>query len=327
MNHVQIPSGSGPTALLNPDWWEWNERVWGVRASEFEFRASESSDTHLRGAFFTGPNGKAVTPPLMPHIPLGLSGSAGSARRVDSLTREWITLADQFAQELVSKGISNAIVLPSGFLDGRPFAWAGLTLGISYTYVAPLPHALSMTGKSVRAYIRKAPTRGYSVGRSDDWAGIASCLRATEVVKGFRHRLSEHGMQLGERLLGSDSFRGYIVRNAEGRAVAGSIHIHVPGHQAVGLVSGGDRAAMRDGVSQLIDDFVMTDLHEAGATSYDMAGANTRGVAHAKASWGYPLSLQLKISQGGVMREIRSSLARHRSLRSLRYKLMDARGV
>lgn len=70
--------------------------------------------------------------------------------------------------------------------------------------------------------------------------------------------------------------------------------------------------------------YVMTNLHHAGATSFDFPVANIREVALAKGSWGYPLTPQLTVSQTSLVRRIRSSVASRRSLSPLRRHFLDA---
>lgn len=321
------PSGVSSTALLIPAWWEWNERVWGVEAREFKYSTPGGAGADLVGAMFLGRHARIATPPLMPHLPIGLVYGGNAKREASDRGGYWLPLADRLAEDLVLSGFANDVVLPAGFVDGRPFSWAGLRVGISYTFVASLPHDLAKASRAVRKNVRKSAERGYRVGRSDDWAGIFACLQETEGAKGFRHGLRERDLLLGAKLLGLDSFRGYAVHDAHGRVVSGGIRLHLPGHQAVDWVQGTTRSALTDGVNQLMYDFVMTDLYEAGAHSFDLAGANIRDVAAAKASWGYPLTPQLRIEQGGVAREMKRSLAGVRSVMAVRNASLDARSA
>ena len=152
------------------------------------------------------------------------------------------------------------------------------------------------------------------------------CLRETEVNKGFRHGLDVESLRLAERVMGPETFRGYVVRDSQGHVVSGGIRLHASGHQAVDWVQGASRPALADGVNQLMYDFVMTDLHESGATSFDLAGANIREVAAVKSSWGYPLAPQLRLEQGGVLREVRRAAATSPAVRRIRHRVGVVKG-
>lgn len=214
MSHVQVRSDPGATALHDPDWWEWNERVWGVRTHQFNFSVDGNSATHLTAAFFTGPSGKVKTPPLVCCVPVARVDNTTSHRRVESRAREWIALADQLSDELTSTGIVGGTVLPTGLFDGRPFrmAWASDQGLVHLSCLAPTQAVNGYS--SDRRRVRKATARGYLVDRS----GIRACLKSTEQAKGFRHRLREQDLDLGERLPGEESFR---IRRARSERSAG----------------------------------------------------------------------------------------------------------
>lgn len=297
------------SALLNPEWWAWNEQVWGVQAVELNLRGEPSAGGGLAGALFRNRRGKIVSPPLNPHLAIAYSWPDRRSRRLDTQARAWVSIGDQLAEVLTSAGLASQVVLPPGLMDARPFTWIGLRAELSYTYLVALPRDASLANRSVAKNVRKADAKGYGAERSDDWVAIWSCLAETEVSKGFSHRLSLDNIRLGARLMGPENFRGYVVRDSAGLVVSGGVRLHYRGHRAVDWVQGTIRTALADGVNQLMYDFVMLDLHEAGATGFDLAGANIREVAVAKSSWGYPLVPQLSLESTGVFREARRSMA------------------
>jgi len=202
-----------------------------------------------------------------------------------------------------------SLLLPPGITDGRPFAWAGMRVGVSYTYAIPLPMDPKAVSSSVRQKIRKAQSGKYSVSRSDDWAGILECLTATEGAKGFSHRIQARDLALGVDLMGEERFRGYLVRDHKGRPVSGGVRLHTPGHHAIDLVQGTQRAVLPDGANQLMYDFVLRDLTDEGATGFDLCGADIPAVAKAKSAWGMPLVPQLSIDGSSVSADIRRAAA------------------
>jgi hypothetical protein len=300
---------SAPSAMLNPHWWAWNEQVWGVQAEEFSLQEEGPAGGLLAGALFRDRRGRIVTPPLNPHLSIAYSLPDRRTRRLDSQSRAWVSMGDQFAKTLKEAGLANSLILPPGLLDARPFTWNGLRATLAFTYLADLPRDGATAHPSVGKNVRKASARGYSAERSGDWLAILSCLRATEASKGFSHRLSVADLRLGARLMGPDHFRGYSVRDSSGRIVSGGIRLHYPGHRALDWVQGTVRSALADGVNQLMYDFVMNDLHTAGAVGFDLAGANIREVALAKSSWGCPLVPQLSVESTGVLRDVKRWLA------------------
>ena len=302
---------TAPSALLHPQWWAWNEQVWGVEAVELSLQHERVAGAVLAGALFRDRRGRVVTPPMNPHLPIVYSPAGLRAKRLDTQSRAWVSIGDQLAEVLTAGRLANAVVLPPGLLDARPFTWNGLRAGLSYTYVVDLPRNASLANSSVAKNIRKSVSRGHRASRSDDWAAILSCLEETEISKGFSHRLSLDDLKRGARLMGPDHFRGYVVRDSSGRVVSGGIRLHHEGHRAVDWVQGTTRRVLADGVNQLMYDYVMRDLHEAGAMGFDLAGANIREVALAKSSWGYPLAPQVTLEAAGLLREARQSIARN----------------
>jgi hypothetical protein len=314
----------GPTAMLNPQWWAWNEDVWGVRALELDLNDGRPSGDSIRGALYQDRRGRIITPPLNPHLPIAFISSAAQTQRLDTRSRVWLELGGRLAEILSDRGLGADVILPPEATDARPFTWRGLRAQFSYTYLGTLPRDLSLANPSVAQKIRKASSRGYVAERSDDWVAILSCLTETEVSKGFSHRLTLSGLRLGARLMGPECFRGYVVRDTAGRVVSGGVRLHSPGHRALDWVQGTLRHALKDGVNQLMYDFVMRDLEVAGAAGFDFAGANIEPVAAAKSSWGYPLIPQIKLDSPGVGREVRNSLIR---MPTVRRAVLQARQV
>lgn len=315
--HPIIPK---PTALMNHHWWEWNERVWGVEAKEFDFREGDGSGSTLQGVLFQGSRGKVVAPPLNPHVSIAYLSGSRDPQGHHSHARTWTAAMDRLADAVASAGMHSAVVLPPGMTDARSFAWAGLRVEASYNFLISLPRDVSLAHRSVAKQIRKATSRGYFAERSDDWAAIVSCLKETEAAKGFRHRLSLGMVRLGADLMGPETFRGYVVRDSQRRPVSGGIRLHAPGHLAIDWVQGATRPALADGVNWLMYDFVMADLHQAGAVAFDLGGANIRQVAAAKANWGYPVVPQMRITEPGILHEVRDSIAKSAATRRVLFR-------
>lgn len=283
------------TSLLNPAWWRWNEVVWGIRIQSFEFRSGEGRDATLRGALFLNRFDQIWVPPLNPHVPFELvvSGMSPNHRQV---TEKWLKLSSEFVKLLKTHRLANYVSLPAGYFDARPFDWSGTETRTKYTYVIDFQKNIEAHSKSVGRKIGRAKSLGYHVTKSSDWRSIFSCLRFAEERKGFTHRLTLQALHLGAEILGTDCFRGYLALDGQGSSVGSAITIHSPGKLAIGLTRSVSTSALKDGVNQLMLDFCMADLKSAGAIGYDLAGANIRAVAMAKAEWGYPLCPYIQIS-------------------------------
>lgn len=283
----------GSATLLNPAWLEWNEATWGCTAVRLAVDPTGNGVPSLRVVYYRDRRGRVYQPPANPHIPLVLRLTPTD--KPWRLTSQWLELGRRLAEVLAGERFAGGLALPPGILDGRPLQVPGLLGLTAYTYVLRFPYLVSQSSSSVRKNIHKAHERGYRAERSDDWAKVVECLRATSVRKGFRHRLDAHSLAEGQRRMGDEYFRGYLVRGPAGEPVAGGVRLHEAGETAVDWLQGADHRYLTHGVNQLMYSFVIDDLTQAGSLGLDLCGANIPEVAKAKSQWGVELAPYIRL--------------------------------
>lgn len=325
MEYVDCRLDIGPTALINEAWYEWNVSVARTTTCSIQVQDPRLSGRSIEGVLYIDRRDRWHTPHLSPHAPLALLDRRDNRPREARDEHTWLELGGELADRLASRRFRTPVILPAGLSDGRPFVWAGLRVGVTYTYAGALPVDVTATNPSVRKNVRKAISRGYTTTRSDDWAGIHECLTATGDAKGFSHRIGIQDLELGASLMGEDSFRGYLVRDQRGLPVSGGVRVHARGHHAVDLFQGTQRRVLSDGVNQLMYDFVLRDLAEAGATGFDFCGADIPAVARAKSAWGLPLVPLLSVDGTGVAEGIRRAAVSSPFMVGLRQRIRSDR--
>jgi hypothetical protein len=310
---------SPPAVLGSEGWVRWVSEISGL-TSEFVSYSSPGKDIpRLEGTVFFDAKGRFRQPKFGPY--LALSYTPGAAAQTERRYRQWVSVAELFASDIVERGLAGSIALPPGMLDARPFQWAGLNVQLRYTFAAPLPVNSEQFQPDIRRRVRRATEAGYVAERSTDWAGIMDCLLDTEEAQDFKHDLTVESLRSAHRSMGDESFRGYVVRDPDGTAVSGGVRLHEPGTTAINWLQGTRRSHLSEGVTQLMYSFVLDDLAAAGASDFDYVGANIKSVAAAKAGWGLPLVPYLLVGSFdtrnayGVARSTKrwATRARHRS--------------
>ena len=282
-----------PSVLGSDGWVAWQAEKSGLTPERVEYTARGNDLPRLEGTIYVDKKGRLRQPRFGPYLPL--SYTTTPVDRTEKLYRQWISVAEPFAQEIVKRGVVGYIALPPGMLDARPFQWAGLDVKLHYTFASPLPIDPAQYKLEVRKRTRKAIKAGYVAERSTDWDEIMACLVDTEAAHHFTHKLDAQALSRVHTLMGDESFRGYVVRDQDGVAVSGGVRLHQTGSTAIDWLQGTRRSHLSGGVAKLMYSHVLDDLAAAGASDFDYGGANINSVAAAKAAWGIPLVPYLNV--------------------------------
>lgn len=288
----------GPSALALDGWLAWNEERWGLTPLRVCYGQSAPDRPRLEGVLYLTRRGRVRMPPRNPYLPFRFCPSATA--RVERRERQWLELCSEFAEDLRRRGLDGPIQLSPGLLDARPLQWLGFEVALRYTYVLPLPWREAGAPGSIRKAIRRARQTELTVDRSERFDALHECLEATEADKSFSHETPPETLERLHLLLGPEHFHAFAARDACGRVVSALLTLHVPQGTLIGWSAGTLREFRSTGVAQLAYQAAIHDASEAGARQFDMAGANIRAVASAKAQWGAPLVPYLEISDRGT---------------------------
>jgi len=295
--------GSGPLGL--DGWVEFNRRKWGVTPLTIHHARSGSRWPELRAVLYLNERSQVVVPPLHPYV--ALSFHATPTRQTSRASAQWLELAGLFLQDVNSRRLGTPLPLPPDVTDLRPFQWSGYAVGLRYTCLLEFPYSLDLAEGSVRTAIQKARRLDYRCERTTNMRAVASCLEATEHRQGFTHQLTVDDLNLLQTLLGEEHLRAYICYGADGTAAAAQLILHQPGARAIGWVAGAHPARLQDGVNQLLEHETVHDLQAAGASGYDLAGANLPSVAAAKLKWGGQLVAYGTVEEAGLAAGLRKA--------------------
>lgn len=288
MSHVTVADAPFRYEVLSDDGWlEWNSRTWRLKAERVAY-GSDSSGASFTGVLYTDFRGRVRMPPLNPYLPFYFQGSGSD--RPERLSRQWIDLAGQLADDLRKRQVVGRLALPPGLLDARPLQWAGMQTEVRYTYCSELPHHAGDATAAVRKQINKSLRAGYHFENASNLKEVLNCLNATEGRQGFSYRLTDERLTELVDLLGPEKCRAHLVRDSTGAAVSAGIRLVSPGAVALDWVQGSDSAAMKAGVVQLMYRGALDDIASVPASVFDYGGANLRTVAAAKAEWGMKLT-------------------------------------
>lgn len=272
--------------LLLDGWLEFNRLKWGVRPLRLYLRAPGADLPSLEAVLYLDRRGRVRLPRLNPYLGIAFRPTATPVPHRQ--TNQWLDLAGALAAEMRRRGLVIA-ALPPECADARPWRWAGLHVGVKYTYLLDFPLAPLRPGGSVQQNINRAQKLGYTCRRITDLRPVFTCLQETEARQGFRHHLSLGDLQLAAALLG-DHLRAYACYAPDGDLANACMILCAPGGRAVGWVKGMRTAHARSGANQLLDAHTFADAAAAGASGFDFAGANIPSVAATKAVWGARLA-------------------------------------
>jgi hypothetical protein len=280
---------SEPSALFLDGWLQFNREKWGVEPCPRRYTLNGKEFPALEAVLYLDRRGRVRLPPRNPYLAIRFVPAPGSESSPRRLTKQWLALSAQLAEELRGRGTEGSLVLPPGLIDGRAFQWRGFRVEIRYTYVGRLPHDHATIDSDVRRQCKKARRLGYSANRVTDWEALHRCLVATERAQGFSHRTAGSDLALCAKYLGPEHFYAFGGFAPDGEMVCADLELHVKGGVALGWAQGTCREHLSNGVTQLVNEFVLDRLTEDGAAGADWVGANMESVAAYKAAWGFDL--------------------------------------
>lgn len=280
-----VDSGASPLDL--DGWLEFNRVKWGVRPQRIRLPEAEGTRGSIEGVVYLDQRGKIVNPPRNSYLPVRFHSTPTILPY--RVMHQWLEVSRLLADDMRQRGLKNTINLPPNVTDIRPWQWAGFRANVRYTMVIEFPFNLQATDKSLGRIQRKTEREGFRCDRTTNMHDVAACLADTERRQGFSLGLSVADLELAQSLLGEDAFRTHMCYAPNGEPASATVALHQPGTPAIGWVGGTRNEYLRAGPAQLLEFFAIDDLTEAGASEYDLCGANIPSVAYAKAAWGASL--------------------------------------
>ena len=275
----------GSPPLLLPGLVTFNCKTFGLRS---EFRTvGDMRDGRLTTVLYINKRGRLVVPPNIPYTPIEFWVRPDmNARKRQSL---WLELAKTLAREMKTLGVSGFLPLCPEISDVRPWQWRGFDAQFRYTFVLTFPNDRERRHVDIGRRVRQASRLGLVCSQQTDPAIVMECIAATERRQSFRYHLTEHDLNEARALLGDERLRMYTCHMPDGDVVSARVAICNPGAIAVGWIAGTCEVGLRNGASQHLMDFMLTDLEASGSTGIDLAGANLESIAYEKMNWGAEL--------------------------------------
>lgn len=295
-----------PSPIFLDGWMQFNRVKWGLEPCWRRYTLQGADLPALEVVLYLDRRGRVRRPSPDQYLPLRFLPAPGTESSPRRLTKQWLALSTEMAKELRVRGVVGGLVLPPGIIDGRAFKWTGLSVGIKYTYIGPLPHDSNKIGNDVKRKCKKARQLGYYVNPTTDWEGVARCLSDTERKQIFSYGLAVSDLASCSALLGPGNLVASAGFTPDGEMVCADLTLHVKGGIALGWAQGTRREHLSSGVTQLVNHFVIDWLTKDGATGLDWVGADIESFATAKAAWGFDLTPQIFL---GGPSPIRSALA------------------
>jgi hypothetical protein len=280
-------------------WVEYNRRHWRTTAERVVLGRTDGTP-RLEAIFYRTRSGRIWQPPRNIYLPVAFetADDAGAHR----VYKQWTDLAHELAGHMAGAGIKNTVNFLPELTDVRPWQWQGLLTGVKYTLYQDFPYDITQANQSVRSRVKKAQKAGYTCRRSDTIADVFVCLSETETRSGFHHHYTREQLDAAQRLVGREHFRCYTAYAPSGEPAASYVVLHNPGGYALAWVISTRTRHLPSGVTQLLHRYVAEDLEAAGATGFDLAGANTDSISAAKAGWGPRLVPYYSVQQYGPRR-------------------------
>lgn len=277
VNHESGESRIVRGPLMLDGWLEFNRIKYGLQPKLYRYTQGSNHEAILEAVLYLDKAGRIRHPWRNPYLPVAFVPTQTSQSH--KVRYQWVELANLLVTEMQERGIANTVNLSPEVFDVRPWQWAHFQTGVKYTCTIDLPYQVEIASQDARRRIRQCPVDGFRVERTTDTAEAAECLMASEKRQGYKLDVSEKELELARSLMGDDAFRIYAAYAADGTMASASVVLHRAGAQAVGWVAGTRKEYLSAGVTQYIDYVTMLELHEDGATSLDLAGANIRSVA------------------------------------------------
>jgi hypothetical protein len=294
-------------ALLHPAWVEFNAKQWGLTPLPVDYVPAGKPRPRLSGLLYLDRRGRVVQPRLNQELPFVFD--AGPPKPGEA-ARDWRSVAPLLAAELVHRGILGSFSLPVEFTDMRPFAWAGLRVGVRYTTCVDLPYDIALAEPDIRRRANKAAREGFAATVHGSIPDLLACLRATESRKSITLGIDEVALPALEALasgMGREAFRVYVTHAPDGRAASSCVVLCEPGGRALLWVAGNAREFLPTGAVQLNFATALADCAAAGARYFDFNGAGIASVAASKEAWGGRLVPQYTLETPGLRNLVRDA--------------------
>ncbi len=248
--------------------------------------------------------GKRLLQPIVRLLPIRaydgvhfrpLGESKGQKQEFDRL------MALQSLEEFLSRSYSfYQLVFRPGFMDVRPFQWAGAAVVPQYTYIVDLEN-FSEEGytKSLTEVLRAAERAGLNAGPCSV-SELVSLHQLSYERHGRRPPVAQDQLQsLLERLDQAGLLSITCIRNGEGRIIAGMASLRSADGSYL-FVAGTDASAEK-GASHLLYHEILKSEKEAGKSFVDFVGANTPTINLFKSSFGPKLEIYFRVWRANTL--------------------------
>lgn len=288
--------------LLLPGFLSFSAAKWGLQPQVVTLGNKGAGG--IATVLYTNRRGKVLRPKLVAYTPVEFSVPAGtSLRKRQSL---WLELAGILAEKMRVLGVSGFLPLCPEVTDVRPWQWRGFDAQLRYTFVLLFPDREELRYPAVRKQLRKAMRLGMKCTRQTDSSLVVACLEGSENRQGFSYGLTRVDLENARLLIGDEHLRMYTCHSPTGEVVGARAALFKEGSRAIDWLAGTTQSGLSVGATQLLLDYMLSDLEASGATGLDFAGANLESVAYAKMSWGAELVSYPVVGTFGVKQTARS---------------------
>ncbi|MBP2001958.1 hypothetical protein J2Z69_003014 [Paenibacillus shirakamiensis] len=301
-------------------WAAFNREKWGCSTTIHRFQ-QEGSDSYCESLFFLNKKGKLYLPPLNSYHPT-LFHPTNTAKSY-KISTQWHEAAELLMRKIGSTAGTAGFCLPPEFSDIRPFLWEGYQIGVKYTYYLDFPYAPETISGDIRSRIRRAESEGYTTRRTTHMGDVYPCLLGTEARQGFTHQLLLQDLERAQEMLGAEAFRCYVCYSPHGQPVSTNIVLLLDSDRAQSWVAGSLPEHLSKGVVQQLQHVLLQDISSLAIKGIDLAGANIRSVAKAKAAWGAYLIPYFVIQKRGWKDMLRSGWKWWQFYRNMRQDIVS----
>ncbi|MHB1307457.1 MAG: GNAT family N-acetyltransferase [Limisphaerales bacterium] len=283
--------------LFLDGWLEFNQRHWNLQPLRVR-HAPEGAAPAIETVLYLDSSGRIVHPKLNPYVPIAfeVTPTPAAYRR----QRQWMAVADLLAAEMRERGVQGVLRLTPEVRDVRPWQWTGFHASVSYTFCIDYPFDFQSVDGAIRNKVRAAQKAGYTCRRTREMKEVLPCLVGTEGRQHFRHELTLQSLELARELLGDDHLVAHVCCSPSGEPVSACVDLYQPGSRVLGWVAGTRPDHLQPGAAQALLAFLIQEYQAMGASSFDLTGANIRGVAAAKLGWGAHLTPYFRIESYGL---------------------------
>lgn len=192
------------------------------------------------------------------------------------------------------------MVFSPGFIDVRPFQWAGASVTPQFTYVVDLASFSEENyTKSLREVLRSAERTGLAFGECSV-GELISLNQLSYERHGRRPPVSQNDLdKLLNRLNDAGLLRTTCVRNKSGEIIAGMSSLRTS--RGSFLYLGGTDAQAEKGASHLLYHETLTAEKKAGRSFVDFVGANTPTINLFKSSFGPRLEIYFRVRRANSL--------------------------